>query len=371
MGGSARGITRRSFALAGLAASRLFGQEKKGANFPSDAHRFPDPTTELDVYRLTSGEYSSTLPAYYNRAITRNSGSMLFCCDRDGSPQAFRIDLKTGQTRQLTAAQDLDGSSLTLTPDNRSFCYFAGRSLFVVSVSTMHERELYQVAEGWERCPGMSVGPDGTHATFAERRGEVSRLRMVSLTQGTARTVVEAPFVISDALARPLRAQVLYRQGDEGLWLVNADGQQNHKLKLATGRVGCASWATDGKTVLYLNFPEDRKQLNTIREYQPDGNTDKSVAKTSQYASFGFNRDTSVFTGASANASSPVVLLMLRLTRRELTLCEHRASHPAMVSPIFSPDSQRVYFESDREGKSALYCMHVEKLVEKTEGETN
>jgi oligogalacturonide lyase len=34
---------------------------------------------------------------------------------------------------------------------------------------------------------------------------------------------------------------------------------------------------------------------------------------------------------------------------------------------MFSPDSQRVYFQSDRDGKRAIYCMHVEKLVEKTE----
>ena len=77
---------------------------------------------------MTNPVYSSTFPAYYNRTIARNSAFMLFCCDRDGSPQAFRIDLKNGQTRQLSATPDLDGTSLTLTPDNRSFCYFAGRS---------------------------------------------------------------------------------------------------------------------------------------------------------------------------------------------------------------------------------------------------
>jgi len=50
-------------------------------------------------------------------------------------------------------------------------------------------------------------------------------------------------------------------------------------------------------------------------------------------------------------------------------LCEHKASRPEQTCPIFSPDSQRIYFQSDREGKPALYCVHVEKLVEKTEVE--
>jgi len=71
--------------------------------------------------------------------------------------------------------------------------------------------------------------------------------------------------------------------------------------------------------------------------------------------------------GASRNAASPTVLLLLRLTRRELTVCEHKASRPEMVAPRFAPDSQRLYFESDRDGKPAIYCVHVERFVEKTD----
>ena len=366
MGGSAR-VSRRSVLFAGVAAGRLLAEGQKGAAFPSDSQRYADPATELDVYRLTKPEYASTMTAYYNRGIARNSGWMLFCCDRSGSPQGFRIDLKTGDTRQLTEVKELDGSSLTLLPDNRSFCYFAGRSLYIANLTNLRERELYQIPEGWERCPGTTVGPDGTHATFVERRGEGSRLRMVALVQGAAHTVMEAPFAMSDPIPRPMRAQILYRQGEEALWLVNADGSQNHKLKLAPGRVGPANWATDGKTVVYLNIPEDAKQLNNIREATPDTNTEKLVSKTSQFVHFGANRDTSVFVGASRNAGSPTVLLLLRVTQRERTVCEHKASHPETVAPIFSPDSQRIYFQSDRHGKPAIYCMHVERLVEKTE----
>ena len=361
------GLSRRRCLFTLLASPAALTANSKGENFTAEARRYSDPTTEFDVIRLTDPAYSSTLPAYYNRAIARSSAWMIFCCDRTGSPQAFRMDLKTGHMRQLTGVEDLDGLSLTLTPDNRSFCYAAGRSVFLSNLTTLHERALYEIPEGWNRGAGVSVGPDGTHAIFAESKADASRLRMVPFAAGAPRTVIEAPFPISDAQARPLRAQVLYRQGNEALWLVNMDGQQNRKLKLAPGRIGTAEWANDGKTILYLNFPDDPKQLNAIREYSPDTNTDKLVAKTSQYASFGFNRDSSVFAGESANKASPVVLIMLRLTRRELTLCEHRSSNPAAAAPLFSPDSQRIYFQSDREGKPALYCMHVEKLVEKTD----
>jgi oligogalacturonide lyase len=363
-------FTRRTWLAALLAAPAAWADAKKGDTFEAELRRYSDPSTEFDVIRLTDPAYASVLPAEYNRSIARTSSWMVFACDRSGSPQAFRMDLKTGQTRQLTDAASLDGSSLTLTPDNRSFCYCAGRSVFISNLLTFRERELYSVPEGWERSPGMSVGPDGAHAILAEQKGDSSRLRMVSLAQGVARTVVGAPLAMSHPQARPLRAQVLYRQDAEAIWLVNMDGQQNRRLKLAPGRIGSVQWSTDGRTLLYLSIPEDRTQLNAIREYSPDTNTDKLVAKTSQFAAFSFNRDSSVFVGASGNKSSPTVLILLRLTRRELTLCEHRASDPAAVAPRFPPDSQRIYFQSDREGKPAIYCMHVDRLVEKTEAET-
>src|ERR1051326_54486 len=172
------GRSRRAFLFAGLTAAGLSAQVR----------RYQDPTTELDVFRFTDPENSSTLPAYYNRPIARNSAHLVFTSDRSGTPQPFRLDVKTGEAHQLAEATGLDPASLTLTPDNRWVVFFAGRTLHLAPTATGRARELYSVPEGWDRAPGLSVGPDGTHATFAERRGEASRLRMVSLGQGAART---------------------------------------------------------------------------------------------------------------------------------------------------------------------------------------
>ncbi len=359
-------VSRRCLLLAGVAAIRSRADSKPGV-LPSEAQRYPDPATEFEVIRLTDPSYTSILPAYYNRVFTRNGAYLFYASDRTGSPQVYRMDLKDGTARQLTEVEDLDPASITLTPDNRAVCYFAGRSVYLMNASSFRERKLYDIPQGWDRCPGISVGPDGTHATFGERQGDASRLRMVTLGQGAARTVVEAPFVLSDPVSRTMRAQVLYRRGAESLWLVNLDGKQNRQMKLADGGVGPALWAPDGRAFFYLNFPEDPRQLNTLREFTPDTNTDKNVAKTSQFSHFGVNHDASVFVGASRNTASPHLLLLLRVTRREFTICEHKASRVEMVAPRFSPDSQRVYFQSDRHGKPAIYCIHVERLVEKSE----
>jgi oligogalacturonide lyase len=81
---------------------------------------------------------------------------------------------------------------------------------------------------------------------------------------------------------------------------------------------------------------------------------------------FAPNADASVFVGASRSKAQPTVILLLRSTKREMTLCEHHDTHPKSVAPTFSPDSRRVYFQSDHEGKPALYSVNVELLVEPT-----
>jgi oligogalacturonide lyase len=205
------------------------------------------------------------------------------------------------------------------------------------------------------------------HAAFVEAGDNVSRLRLLNLAQGAAATVVEAQATISHPVPRPRRTGLLYRRGGTDLWLVNYDGRDNRQLKLAPGRIGPAHWAPNGRSILYLSIPEDSRKLNEIREHVPDSNADQGIASTSQFASLAANGDVSVFAGASSSKASPYVLLLLRVTHRELALCEHKCSDPAKVVVAFSRDSQRVYFVSDRHGKFAIYSIRVDRLVEKTE----
>jgi oligogalacturonide lyase len=73
-----------------------------------------------------------------------------------------------------------------------------------------------------------------------------------------------------------------------------------------------------------------------------------------------------VFVGASGSKASPYLFLLVRTVKRELAIAEHKASDPTMVMPVFSPNSQRVFFETDRDGHQCLYSMTVDKLVEET-----
>lgn len=364
-------LTRRLFVASLAGASACLAADKSQA-YPSEAKRYADEATENYVVRLTNPAHQSWLPECYNRAIARKSDFLLYSSDRAGAVQAYRMDLKTGQSRALTEAtaetSDLVTGSLTLAPDEREFAYLAGPSLYLGHMNGSHPREVYRAEEGFTFGAGFSLSEDGLVSALVEQKPGMNRLRLITMRTGAAATLVESSDPLSDPQTRPKRAALLYRTGD-ALWIVNYDAAQNRKLRIAPGGLGTALWAADGRSIVYLNIPADRKQLNNIREFTPDTNDDQFVSGTSQFVAFNRNSDTSVFVGASGSKASPYMLLLVRSVKRELPLCGHRSSDPRQVTSFFSPNSQRVVFQSDRDGKMAIYSIAVDRLVEATESE--
>jgi len=289
----------------------------------------------------------------------------LYWSERFGARQAFQLDLKSGDSHQVTEAAALDAGTIALSADERSIYYFDGAGLFESSIGNLRKRELHSVPDGVTRG-GMTLAMDGS-ILFVESQGGKSRI-MRALRTGVS-TVVQSDVPVEVLMARPRHPQLLYRTGD-GLWLVNLDGSGRNQLRLEPGQTGEVLWTQTGRTLLYLHIPEEPKQLITLRENDPAEKTDRQLARTSQFESVAPNGDASVFVGASRSRASAYVLLLLRVTRRELTLCEHRASDPTLVLPIFSPDSQSVFFASDRHGKQALYRVRIEKFVEETSADS-
>jgi len=351
--------TRRLFlsTLAGAA-----GVAATSPVIPSEAERYPDPATEFEIVRLTSPSHTSVLPAYCCQGVSRHANFLVYMNDRSGSMQVYRMDLKTGESHELTSGARLDTGALTLTPDERTIIYGDGDEVVQEHIGSLHRRTL----DRGGAVQSVSISIDGTHVIAVTDEGGRSRIRLISTGRPGASTVLESKDAITDAAPRPKRDSILYRRGGD-LMLVNYDGAQKRRLPTAPGRAGPALWSADGRTILYLNFPERGKQLNNIRELNPDTNEERLVSNTTQYVDFARNGDASVFTGASGSKASPYVFLLVRSVRRELTLCEHRASDPSRVSPVFSPNSQRVFFQSDRHGKLAIYMVRVDRLVEQTE----
>jgi oligogalacturonide lyase len=361
--------SRRTF-LASLAAATCAAQTTgKGRVFPSVAVRYSDPATEFRVVRLTDPQFTSSLAAAGNRGVTARQ--LLYASDMGGSWQAFHMDLKSKESRQVTDAAALDPASIGLVVNDRSFRHFDGPKLVETAFYGLKSRELCRVPEGFEKLPGASYSADGQYAVWVEKNATHYRLQLMRVQTGLAATLLESPEELRDPLFRPHSTSLVYRRSGD-FWTVGFDAKQNRKLPLAEGETFAAQWTGDGHALEYLNRPPDPKQLTSLREWTPENGAqagrDARVAETSQFVQFQANANASVYVGASGSKASPYLLLLIRAARRELTLAEHRSSDPSLVAPAFAPNSQFVIFVSDRHGKPAIYWIAVDKLVSETDG---
>ena len=329
------------------------------------AARYADPATEFTIIRLTDPQFSSVLPGSCNRFISARA--VLYASDMAGDWQAFRMDLKNREARQLTEAEKLESSSLAFLPNDKGFWHFDGSRLLETALPNLKMRELYRTPEGFEKVPGVSYSDDGQTAAFVEKGVGRYRLRLLRLSQGTASTLLESPQALGDAQIRPRHSAIFYRDAGAPS-LIQFDGQQNRRITLAEGETVQARWSDDGRALLYLNHPLDSRKLTNLREWTPETGADARIADTSQYLGFDANPDASVFAGASGSQASPYLLLLVRAGKRELPLAEHHASNTGMVAPVFTPNSQTVLFVSDQHGKPAIYSIAVDKIVESTGG---
>jgi oligogalacturonide lyase len=363
-----RNHSRRAFLATLTVAARAAETTAKGRILPSVAVRYADPATEFTVVRLTDPQFISSLPASGNRGVTARQ--LLYASDLDGRWQAYRMDLKSKESRQLTDAENLDASSIALLPNERGFWHFDGPSLGETSFPALKPRVVYKVPDGFHKLPGASYSDDGRSAAFIEKSASGHRLRLVH-AQGAAATVLESSEELSDPLLRPRDASLIYRRRGE-FWSIRFNGKENRRLPLAEGETLQAQWAADGHAIEYLNRPPDPRKLTELREWTPGTGAkpgeDAKIADTSQFVRFQTNPDASVYVGASGSKASPYLLLLIRAAGRELALAEHHASNPALVAPAFAPNSQFVVFVSDRHGKPAIYWIAVDKLVTETDG---
>jgi oligogalacturonide lyase len=351
-------LSRRAFVggITGLLRGELPQTELK---------RFRDPATEFEILRYTDPAASSILAPAHLRSVSRGNSSLVFASDRGGTNQLFVIALKSGEARQITSfAEGVEGHSFGLTRDDRAVYCVHSNAVELVPLGRGRTRTLYRSPAEWSITEAAPFDTPGLFAV-TEKREQRYRVRFVRTQAAAGDTLFESGDPITELRPRPHRNELLIaRAGRIGLLKQDGHGPRDFGT---SGRPGQALWTADGSSLVYLSFPEQKGRLNELREHFPETGQDKLVAPTSQFVTFSRNSDASVFAGISGSKASPHVLLLLRTTRRELTLSEHKASSPARVVIFFTPDSQRVFYNSDRHGKSAIFAVPADRFVEKTE----
>jgi hypothetical protein len=344
-----KGVTRRAvLALApGVLAARKRRPRAHGEFVP-----FVDPTTEAWVLRLTALSSASILPAPQNRFIAARRRFLLFSSDRSGAMAPFRLDLHNGKAHRLAETRHLAPRSLCLDAKERSV-YFVDSG--VLKQANVNGRKARTVAED---VSAFGMARAGLPFVIA-RRG---RLFHLNERQPIAEDAAFGPLVSPDGTGC-----LFGRKAKEGceFWYIRLAPLGKPKL-LASGRIWNPFWSPGGNLMFLRDVETTRAVLSEIHEVNPANGEERKLDPTSEYAAFAPNSNASVFVGASRSMVQPNIILLLRSVAREMTLCEHGAKHPASVSPVFSPDSRWIFFQSDREGKSTIYAMDVEKFVDPT-----
>lgn len=329
--------------------------------------KFLDPATEFELLLLTDPSFESRFPAPPALAVDRRSRTLVYASDRSGQWQPWVMDLNTGQSRQLGSHARFVPGTLTLSSDGREAIFADGDRLLAAAVANGKPRTLTVLPPGSEWAGPVAPIPGAKALLYAEKRHGAWKIQRLETARGTRTEVASGAEPMLSPAPNPRRAMVLWRTESGGLEVAAIDGSLRRRLEIPPGRALEAHWSPDGQAVLYLHESPGERPRCTIREQGLDSRQDRLVAQTSQFGRFARNANGSVFLGASRSQASPYILLLLRINRREFPLCEHKASDVAMVASVFTPDSQKILFVSDRLGKPAIFLMNVEKLIEKTD----
>ncbi|MFL6446543.1 MAG: hypothetical protein ACJ746_02460 [Bryobacteraceae bacterium] len=358
-------LTRRGL-LAGVSASvGLCGAASPQGKVPKPKSpipagigefvRYTDPVTENTLVRLTSPASSSLLPEATNRFISLRGRFLVFSSDRNGHLNPFRADLRTGALAQIADTQSLRPGSLCLDEQERLLRFIEGDRLVEMNLLG---RKLRVLADGVSafsevREPSEFVVVRGKRLEYLSRSGPV-------LAEEVADWCLVSPSAGACLFGRALSST------ESEFWYTGLEPDRTKKpVKIASGNISNPRWSPNGRSVLFLRHSSaEGSIISNLREVSLESLLETEVARTSQFAVFNANDEATVFLGASRSKAQPNIILLLRSPGRELTLCEHRAHDPKTVTPVFSPDGRRIYFQSDREGKSALYSMNVEAIVE-------
>ena len=387
-------IGRREF-LAGVAAVQTRRGEK-GRQFPGDVKRYSDPLTEREVWRLTGRAGGHYLPDCFQRFVSRHNSFLLVGGGREGKTEAWRVGLPSGLMTQLSEGGGVAARSISLAPDEKSFFFLQDGTLKQTGLRTLKEREIYTVEEGWWATGELGISVDGRYAALVEmseaarvvksdgeERGMMQferkprcRIRVVETLKGGSWIAAEEKAWLARPQLRPRRDQLMYcHEGpwdrvESRIWLVNLDGKQKQGLRPRQGEeeLGHEYWTADGRWIGYVHYPDHSGRKTTVRALNPDTREEQVLAPCTQFWHLMGNADNSAIVGGSRSKAGPNIYVVFPLTGHEVTICEHASSgkEEGEPRPAFSPDSQWIYFTSDREGVPAVYRAGVADLVEKT-----
>ena len=377
-----------------------------------------DSVNGYRVTRLTDLDEHCHHPYFYNRCFTADSHRALVIARRGDVAHVSLVDTEMGEAEPLVAGPDIEEFMISLSPDDRYLYYSRGQALHRLTLDGRVDEVVWRQEPPWDGhaiYPGFSG--DFRYALMAQihrddavprtegwsflepqwRKKPRCRLMRVDLRTGAEQVVREEACWLGHPQICPGDPDTLMychegggprggRDVDARIWLVQADGSNNHCAGYLEPEPGAGSgelitheaFMPDGRHFYYLRLPQEPGEKVSLRlRTVADCKLVKNLP-VSGWLHAGPSPDSRYLVGDQKGQPGQGMLWLLDLaTGVETPLCLHGSSYrmrgrqlptanttpDAHPHPSFSPDGKKVLFTSDKdtgpEGKCAVYVAEI------------
>lgn len=193
---------------------------------PAEARELRDERTGARIWQLTSHESINHNLYFLTPSLTPDETQFVFCSYRGGSPQFWAGGFPTGELRQVTDEEGVNGFSGTLSPNGEELYYTAAGKVRAVRLATGEPRTLAEF-------PGASLGEcslsaDGRKVVSALKRDGLNCLAVTEMAGG-GKIILELERTIIHPQFHPRDNTLIEYAQDPAprMWTIRTDGSDN------------------------------------------------------------------------------------------------------------------------------------------------
>jgi oligogalacturonide lyase len=366
----------------------------KGNIVYNEFKEFKDKETGRKITKLTSEQYISHHPYFYNKMLTKDNKFLLYCSDRDGYRNLYKMNLQDGSAIQLTEGEGIDDFSPCFTSDDNFVIFSKKGKIIELKLENLEETCIYETPLGW-KGGGFGLSSDdrfillsemkendvvkatGDWSTFEVQWAKKPNCRLVyidTFTHSITIPLEEKHCWLGHPQIRPNKPRELLfcHEGpgpliDARLWLVNVDGTGHRCARLRSKDEMVTTheyWLPDGSKFAFMH--RETSGRTTVRFIDPDTLKEDELMECSHYCHFISNYDNSKMVGDGQPPKDPCLFLVDVKERKEEKLCYHGSSFKSYGNtqdchphPSFTSDGKAVIFTSDMEGKPCIYKVEI------------
>lgn len=279
---------------------------KKGQGYPDERRKYTDSKSGKTVWQLTnSAQGRKASYSYYNvPKVTPDERWALYSSDRasaaPGKYNLFKMDLRTGESVQLTESSDIETTDNVVMTKNGKEVYFfdAEKNLRVVDMETFRERKVTQLLENAGRplhnsslssdgrtlLTARPLEPDATY-TYMSDWALHHALIAIRTDNGQMRNAVEGQFPIGINEFCPTNDNLILWDIHGGWeqvhrpWVINTQDGTNRPVMMTIKGEGSGHqyWGWTGQ-VIYSVINGGRYPQGIWAVDWPSGNNERCVA---------------------------------------------------------------------------------------------